>query len=290
MVKLAVIGGTGLYELAGLEDTEIVGVDTPFGPPSAPPSKGRIGDLELIFLARHGIGHVLLPEEVNYRANIYALKKLGATHVVSICAVGSLQKHIKPGDLVIVDQFFDRTRKQRADTFFGDGLVGHVQFGEPVCPELCAALELAASKVDTTVHVGGTYVTMEGPAFSTRAESLFYKDVLKAAVIGMTSLTEAKLAREAELCFATLGQVTDYDCWHVAEGGVSVDAIMAVMRRNAESTARILQQLAREFLPARECHCGSALEHAILTHWDAVPAATIEALRPLIAKYLPAGA
>jgi 5'-methylthioadenosine phosphorylase len=289
MVKLAVIGGTGLYELAGLEDTELLCVETPFGAPSAPVSKGRLGELELFFLARHGVGHVYLPEEINYRANIYALKKLGVTHAISVCAVGSLQPHIKPGDSVVIDQFFDRTRKQRDDTFFGDGLVAHVQFGDPACPELNALLAAAAQAAGATVHTGGTCVTMEGPAFSTRAESVFYKDVLKAAVIGMTSLTEAKLAREAEMCYACLAQVTDYDCWHVEEGGVTVEQILAVMRRNTETAAEVLKSLTSSFYPARACACAHALKHALMTAWDAVPRATIERLRPLIAAYLPAG-
>lgn len=290
MVKLGIIGGTGLYELAGLESTEIVCVETPFGPPSAPLSRGMLAGTELVFLARHGLAHALLPEEINYRANIYALKKLGVTHLLSICAVGSLQKHIAPGDFVIIDQFFDRTRKQRDDTFFGNGLVAHVQFGDPVCPEMRAMLNAAAADCGTTVHDGGICVNMEGPAFSTRAESLFYKDVLHAAVVGMTSLTEAKLAREAELCFALLAQVTDYDCWHVDEGGVTVEEIIAVMRRNVENSAGVLQKLTQSFYPPRACACSHALKHALMTPWNAVPAETIETLRPLIAKYLTAGA
>ena len=287
MAKLGIIGGSGMYALPGFERTEERAAATPFGAASAPLQCGRLGAVELVFLPRHGVAHVLLPEEINYRANIYALKAAGVTQIVSVCAVGSLQEQYRPGDFVVVDQFFDRTRKGRQDTFFGGGIAAHVPFGDPVCPCLSAALFAAGSAVGATIHRGGTYVNMEGPAFSTRAESNFYRQT-GAAVIGMTNLTEAKLAREAELCYAALAQVTDYDCWNVARAAVTIAEILATVRRNAEWTARIIARFVQSFPPPGDCACGSALQHAIMTPWERIPRATRDALGIIISKHAPA--
>ncbi len=289
MTKLAIIGGTGLYDLPGLEDKTEREVETPFGRPSAALRLGRVGELELVFLPRHGLAHSLAPHEINYRANIYALKLLGVTHIVAVCAVGSLQENIKPGDFVAVDQFFDRTRKTREDSFFGEGLVAHIPFGDPVCPFLRKAVVRAARDANVRVHDGGTYVNVEGPAFSTRAESDFYRRQLGAAVIGMTNLTEAKLAREADMCYAILAQVTDYDCWHSHEEDVSASDILETLRRNTEKTKNTLQRLIAAFAPPDDCSCRHALASAFVTPWESAPAETMDRLRAIIAGYAPGG-
>lgn len=283
-MKLAVIGGTGLAQLPGLAQIQETAVDTPFGAPSAPVLTGQLGGHDVLFLARHGRHHTLLPSEINYRANIYALKLLGVTHVIGVCAVGSLQDAIHPGDIVLPDQFLDRTRGRREDTFFGRGLVAHIAFGDPVCAGLRAALAMACRAVGAPVHNGGTYVNMEGPAFSTRAESLWYRS-LGAAVIGMTNMTEAKLAREAELCYATIAQVTDYDCWHDNHADVTASDILAVLARTSALTIRVLASFINTWQPPEDCACRHALQTAFVTPWAQVPAATREALRAIIAPY-----
>lgn len=277
---LGVIGGSGLYGVEGLTDVEEVVVTTPFGPPSSPLVMGSLGDCRLVFLARHGRDHTLLPGEVPYRANLYALKSLGVRWVISMSAVGSLQEDIRPGDFVVVDQYLDRT-KNRESTFFGEGCVAHVSFGEPVCPNL-SAMAARASEREGRTHRGGTYVCMEGPAFSTRAESQFYR-TLGAHVVGMTNLPEAKLAREAELAYATLAMVTDYDCWRTTEEPVTVEAVMATLGGNAQRAKRVLAHLALDvggFRGSVDAH--TALDTALMTPQTAIPHATRERLGILL--------
>lgn len=267
---IGVIGGTGLYDFAELQNVQRVEVDTPFGPPSDLIVKGTLDGQDLCFLPRHGVGHRLLPQEINYRANIYALKKMGVEQVLSLSAVGSLQEEIVPGDLVIIDQFIDRTRG-RVDSFFGDGVVGHVSFADPVCPRLRQAALRAGQELDVKLHDGGTYVCMQGPSFSTRAESHLYRS-WGAQVIGMTNLTEAKLAREAELCYLTIALATDYDCWRESEDAVQVEDVMQVLANNVVMS----QKMIRACLPLlvndrRSCSCSQAAQHAIVTQRDLIP-------------------
>jgi len=280
---MGVIGGSGLYELAALADVERVRLTTPFGDPSDEFVIGTLGGRRVAFLPRHGRGHRLLPTELNFRANVHGMKQLGVTHLVAVGAVGSLREEIAPGHVVVPDQFIDRTFS-RAATFFGDGAVAHVQFGDPVCAKLAGAVAGAARDAGAKVHEGGTYVCMEGPQFSTRAESNLSRS-WNASVIGMTNLQEAKLAREAELCFASLAMCTDYDCWHESEAEVDAASILAVLHANAELAARTVETLVRT-VPAGDCACHHALEFAIVTSRDAIPAATRERLRLIAGKYL----
>jgi 5'-methylthioadenosine phosphorylase len=281
---IAIIGGTGLRDLDALTDVETHAVTTPFGPPSDSVISGKLAGRRMLFLARHGGGHRHLPSEVNFRANIFALKKLGAEQVLSISAVGSLREDIRPGDLVVVDQFIDRT-KGRPATFFGGGIVGHVALAEPVCASLADTLFTAASTLDVKVHRGKILMVMEGPAFSTRAESLMHRQ-LGADLIGMTAMPEAKLAREAELCYATLALATDYDCWHESEEDVSVDAVVKVMRQNADNARAAVAQVAKIAPSTRTCACGVALDHAIMTDRDAMPKALVEQMKPIFGRVL----
>lgn len=278
-----VIGGSGLYDLADLQDVERVRLQTPFGDPSQEYVLGTLHGTRVAFLPRHARGHRLLPTELNFRANVHGMKQLGVTHLLAVGAVGSLREEIVPGHVVVPDQFIDRTFSRNA-TFFGDGVVAHVQFGDPVCGGLAKAAARAARESGATVHEGGTYVCMEGPQFSTRAESNLYRS-WNASVIGMTNLQEAKLAREAELCFATLAMSTDYDCWHETEAEVDAASIIAVLQANAELAARTVAQLARE-LPHGDCACHHALEFAIVTDKTTIPAATRERLQLIAGKYL----
>jgi 5'-methylthioadenosine phosphorylase len=283
--RLGVIGGSGLYEMEGLADVREVRVSTPFGEPSDALIVGKLDGTEVVFLPRHGRGHRLLPSEVPYRANLWALKSLGVDWVLSISAVGSLREQIVPGHLVVVDQFIDRTRG-RPSTFFGDGCVAHVGFGDPVCPTLRKMLVQAAAASGTVVHDGGTYVCMEGPAFSTRAESHLYRS-WGASVIGMTNVPECKLAREAEMSYATLALSTDYDCWFEGHDDVTVDAVLAIIHQNVAAAQRVIRAL----VPLVAAHAGpspqnGALRHAILTRPEAIPAATRARLDLLIGKYL----
>ncbi|MBW2276374.1 MAG: S-methyl-5'-thioadenosine phosphorylase [Deltaproteobacteria bacterium] len=282
---IAVIGGSGLYNLEGLEDVQQEAVDTPFGEPSSPIVRGRLGDTALLFLARHGIGHRLIPSEVNYRANIWALKSLGAEQVISVSAVGSMREDIHPGDFVLVDQFIDRT-KGRSSTFFGDGMVGHVGFADPVCPSLAARLLAATEGLGLKTHRGGTLMVMEGPAFSTRAESRMHRQ-LGVDLIGMTAMPEAKLARESELCYATLAMATDYDCWNEAAEDVSVMSVIEILKQNVENARAVLAKLATDHQGGdRDCSCATALEHAIITDRAVIPAEAIERLKPIIGRVL----
>jgi 5'-methylthioadenosine phosphorylase len=284
--RIGVIGGSGLYNMEGLTDVREVTVETPFGPPSDALVVGRLGDVEMVFLPRHGRGHMLTPSEVPYRANIWALKSLGVGWVLSVSAVGSLREEIVPGHLVVVDQFIDRTRG-RASTFFGKGCVAHVAFGDPVCGTLREMLLASAKEAGATVHDGGTYVCMEGPAFSTRAESNLYRS-WNASVVGMTNVPECKLAREAEMSYATLALSTDYDCWHEGHDDVSVEAVVAIVRENVKMAQRVIRKL----VPRIAAHEGppphhDALQYAIMSDLSRLPDETRTALHPIIGKYLP---
>ena len=283
-MKIGIIGGSGLYALEGIEDVRETRMETPFGAPSGPYVTGRLNGREVIFLARHGDGHRLLPSEINFRANVWGMKKLAATHIISVSAVGSLKEEIAPGHIVVPDQFIDRTFL-RPSTFFGRGIVAHVQFGDPVCPVLLEALSASARAVGATCHRGGTYVCMEGPAFSSRAESNLYSS-WGGAVIGMTNLQEAKLAREAELHFATIALSTDYDCWHAHEAEVSVESVLKVMQDNILTSKRILAHAVRSLPDAGPCGCADALRFAILTDLAHVPDSVKRELDPLIGRYL----
>ncbi|MDY0383827.1 S-methyl-5'-thioadenosine phosphorylase [Trichlorobacter sp.] len=286
---IGVIGGSGLYEMEGLEQVERVRLQTPFGDPSDEFITGNLSGVPMVFLPRHGRGHRYLPSEVNYRANIYAMKLLGVERIISVSAVGSLKEAIVPGHIVIPDQFIDRTKGLRKDTFFGDGVVAHVGFGDPTCSCLSDVLMRSALAAGATVHRGGTYICMEGPAFSTRAESFMYRS-LGGDIIGMTNLTEAKLAREAEICYGVIALSTDYDCWHDSHETVSVDAILAVMHQNVTMAKQIIRLAAAEALATRGCGCGSALQYAIVTDRGLIPNETAQKLDPIIGKYLKKGA
>lgn len=287
---IGVIGGSGIYGLEGLTEVEEVQVHTPFGAPSGPLLTGRMGDARMVFLARHDRGHRLLPHEINYRANIYAMKTMGVQWLVSLSAVGSMREEIRPGDMVVVDQFFDRTQG-RASTFFGDGIAAHVGLGDPVSPILAGALYAAACDVADqdpdgyTVHRGGTYLVMNGPAFSTRAESRIYRS-WGVDVIGMTNLPEAKLAREAEISFATLAMATDYDCWHEAEDDVSVEAVVAVMKKNVHRARQVVAAVVERVPAEHNCIAANALENAIMTDPSMISEETKRRLAPIIKKYI----
>jgi 5'-methylthioadenosine phosphorylase len=283
--EIGIIGGSGLYSMPGLTDIHEESVETPYGAPSDSFILGALEGRKVAFLARHGRGHMLLPSELNFRANIYAMKKLGVERILSVSAVGSLKEEHKPTDFVIPDQFIDRTFL-RTSTFFGDGVVGHVAFGDPVCPIVAAAAVQACAGTGVVGKLGGTYVCMEGPQFSTKAESNLYRS-WGADIVGMTNLQEAKLAREAEICYATVAMVTDYDCWHPDHDSVTVDQIVAVLHQNAENAARVVRA-AVAALPlsseARTCACATAAQYAILTQRDAIPAAAKERLKLLSAS------
>jgi 5'-methylthioadenosine phosphorylase len=282
--EVGIIGGSGLYSMPGLSDVREVPQNTPFGEPSDPYVLGTLEGKKVAFIARHGRGHRILPSELNFRANIYGFKQLGVERIVSVSAVGSLKEEHKPLDFVIPDQFFDRTR-HRVDTFFGDGIVAHIAFADPICPELAAAVEGACKKAGVTGKHGGTYLCMEGPQFSTKAESNVYRS-WGMDVIGMTNLQEAKLAREAEICYVTVAMVTDYDCWHPHHDSVTVDQIVAVLRKNAENACKVVRETVAAMPTLRGCKCGSALAHAILTDRDKIPAATRQKLRLILKKYI----
>jgi len=281
---IGILGGSGLYELEGIAGLSSVEVETPFGPPSDAIAVGALGDVKVAFLPRHGRGHRLLPTEIPFKANLWALKSVGVERILSVSAVGSMREDIRPGDLVIVDQFVDRTR-QRPSTFFGRGLVAHVSFADPVCADLGRLLVEAGSTLGLRMKKGGTYLCMEGPAFSTRAESSLYRS-WGVDVIGMTNLQEAKLAREAEICYATIAMSTDYDCWHEEEEDVSVESVLRVLRSNVENVRRLLAAVVPKVPSRRACPCARALAHAILTAPEAVPADTAAELDLLVGKYL----
>jgi 5'-methylthioadenosine phosphorylase len=281
---IGVIGGSGLYQMDGLKAVRQVAVSTPFGKPSDKLVRGRLGDGELVFLPRHGKGHRWLPTEVNFRANIFAMKKLGVERIISISAVGSLREEVAPGHLVVPDQFIDRT-SQRPSTFFGKGLVAHVGLADPFCGDLSEVLAQSARQTGATVHRGGTYVCMEGPQFSTRAESNLYRS-WGAHIIGMTNLQEAKLAREAEICFATLALATDYDCWNGQAGDVEIEQVLAVLHNNVTLARRTIVAAAAALTTQRTCNCANALKDAIITDRRMIPRKLRQDLKPIIGKYL----
>ena len=283
-MKVGIIGGSGLYNLKELDKVNNIQIDTPFGKPSSDFLTGEVHDIPVVFIPRHGIGHVLLPTEIPFRANIWGLKKLGVTHLISVGAVGSLKEEIIPGHIVFPDQFIDLTR-HRTSTFFGNGIVAHVQFGDPVCPKLSEKLVQSAQTVGASIHLGGTYICMEGPAFSSRAESLLYRS-WGADVIGMTNAQEAKLAREAEMSFASIALATDYDCWHVSESEVNVDDIIKVMHENVETARRIIVETMSNLTNDFPNYQQDALKFALLTEKSKIPQKTRNDLDLFISKYL----
>ena len=283
-IRIGIIGGSGLYDMAELTDREERKVSTPFGDPSDPYVIGTLRGQRVAFLARHGAGHRHTPSELNYRANIFGMKTLGVEFILSASAVGSLQERYVPQHLVIPDQFFDRT-KGRVSTFFGNGLVAHVAFAHPVCGRLGDVAYEACTTAGATVHRGGTYVCMEGPQFSTLAESKLYRS-WGMDIIGMTNLQEAKLAREAEICYATIALVTDYDCWHPDHDSVTVDMIVQNLVANARTAQQVIADAVSRLPYERTCECASALQHALLTRPDAIPEGVKRDLAPLVAKYL----
>jgi 5'-methylthioadenosine phosphorylase len=284
MATLGIIGGSGLYDMEGLEDARDEAVTTPFGDPSDRYRVGRLAGRDVAFLARHGRGHRLLPTEINFRANIFGFKRLGVERLVSISAVGSLREELKPLDVVLPDQFIDWTR-QRPSTFFGGGLVAHVSLADPVCADLAGALEGAARHGGARIHRGGVYLCIEGPQFSTRAESHLYRS-FRADIIGMTNVQEVKLAREAEICYATVAMVTDYDCWREETEPVTVEEVVARLNDNARTARVIVRRLAETLPAARSCPCARALETAILTERARIPREVRERLRPLLGRHL----
>lgn len=285
-VQLGVIGGSGVYQMSGVELVREHKIVTPFGEPSAAIMEAKIGSKHCYFVPRHGLGHSLLPSEVNYRANIYALKSLGVTHVLAVSAVGIMTESIQPGDIVVPDQIYDRTKGIRPGTFFGQGIVGHVEFADPFCNDLSAWIVNAARKQGATVHKGGTYVCIEGPQFSTRAESRSYRQNLAPAVIGMTAIPEAKLAREAELAYGMLALATDYDCWHEGEADVSVEAVLSVLKANSEKANKIMIELLESLPDKHESRIFETAKYAIMTSKNMIPAQRKKDLALLYGKYL----
>jgi 5'-methylthioadenosine phosphorylase len=283
-IKIGIIGGSGLYQMAGLSEIEEVEVETPFGKPSDAYRLGTLEGRRVAFLARHNRNHTISPSELNFRANIYGMKKLGVEWILSASAVGSLKEELHPLDIVLPDQFYDRT-KTRISTFFGDGLVVHVSFAHPVCSQLADVIERGAKDAGVPIKRGGTYVCMEGPQFSTIAESNTYRRN-GADLIGMTNLPEAKLAREAEICYTTIALVTDYDCWHSQHDAVTVTEVIANLKKNTENAQQIIRSAVKRLPVDRTCKCGRALEHAIMTDLKKVPPQTKEKVELLIKKYL----
>jgi 5'-methylthioadenosine phosphorylase len=284
-VKLGVTGGSGVYEMEGVEAIAEHDVETPFGKTSDTIIETSIDGRSVYFLPRHGRGHVHLPSEIPNPANIYAFKTLGVTHVLGVSAVGIMKEHISPGDMIVPDQIFDRTRGLRRSTFFGDGIVGHVMFADPFCDELRTVTIQAAKDVGATVHDGGAYICMEGPQFSTRAESHFYRETVDPSVIGMTAIPEAKLAREAEMCYAIIATGTDYDCWHEGEEDVTVEAIIEVLHKNADTAKAIVKKTAAALPATSSCECLRAAQFAFITQPDKMPAGTKAKLDALYGQY-----
>lgn len=284
MITIGVIGGSGLYQMSDVTQGEWVTVETPFGTPSDDYFVGELEGVRVVFLPRHGRGHRILPSELNFRANIFGMKKLGVEQLIAVSAVGSLKKEIAPGHLVIPDQFIDRTRG-RISTFFGRGIVAHVSFADPMCGMLSRLLAEVGRENGATIHAGGTYICMEGPQFSTRAESFLYRS-WGADIIGMTNLQEAKLAREAEMCFATLALATDYDCWNTEAGDVVIEEILAILNKNVATAQQIIQRAAGRLPAARSCPCAHALENAIITDRAQIPAIIKQELGIIVGKYL----
>lgn len=284
MERIGVIGGSGLYQLEGIEVLEEKTLSTPFGDPSDAFIIARLGEKEIVFLPRHGRKHAVSPSDINYRANIFGMKLLEVSQIISVSAVGSLKEELKPLEFVIPDQFLDRTRRQN-QSFFGKGIVAHVSLADPVCPDLARTLHQAALKTGATVHFGGTYVNMEGPQFSTYAESQLYRS-WGMDIIGMTNMTEARLAREAEICYCTLAAITDYDCWKEAEESVTVEVVLDNLRKNVSNSKKIVKEALELIKPERPCACRQALQYSLITAPEAVSAEIKQSLRPLIGKYL----
>lgn len=283
-IEIGIIGGSGLYEMEGLSGIRKISVRTPFGQPSGPYITGLLEGRKVAFLSRHGQGHRFLPSEINYRANIWGMKSLGVERIISVSAVGSMKEEIHPGHLVIPDQFFDHTRK-RENTFFGGGIVAHVPFSHPICADLSSALLKAGRGSGAVIHQGGVYLCMEGPQFSSRAESLLYR-TWGISVIGMTNATEAKLAREAEICYATIALATDYDCWHEEEAPVSVESVIRILHQNVELSKRLIRAAVPNLELSRKCACASALKDAVITARKGIPARTRQKLKLIVGKYL----
>ncbi len=285
--KIGIIGGSGFYSMEGVKNLKRAKLKTPFGDPSDEFVSGILEGREVIFLARHGKGHSIMPSEINYRANIYGMKKLGVDKIISVSACGSLKKEIKPLDIVIPDQYVDRTNQARCMTFFGDGIVAHIPFAEPVCAELSKALYDAGRRLGVTMHLGGTYINMEGPQFSTKAESELYRS-WGMDIIAMSNMAEAKLAREAEICFATIACVTDYDCWYLEESveSVSVDLIIQNLTKNIDNAKKIVRLALKDMKDTRECSCTTALEHSIITDPKVIPNQVKKRLKLIIGKYI----
>ncbi len=282
--QIGIIGGSGLYQMEALKNVREVAVSTPFGKPSGKFILGKLEGIPVAFLPRHGKGHTILPSEINFRANIYAMKQIGVTRILSVSAVGSMKKEIEPGHIVLPDQFYDLT-KGRQSTFFGGGIVAHVSFADPICPQLSQSVAEAGIAAGATVHKGGTYICMEGPQFSTRAESMVHRN-WGVAVIGMTNATEAKLAREAEICYVTIALSTDYDCWHVSEAPVTTEQVVKVLLANVALSKKIIQTAVKQIDRERTCGCGEALKNAIMTDPRLITSKIKKNLKPIIGKYL----
>jgi 5'-methylthioadenosine phosphorylase len=283
-VKIAIIGGSGLYDMPGLTERSEITVSTPFGSPSDRFIMGTLSGRRVAFLARHGRSHRYMPSELNFRANIFALKLMGVERILSVSAVGSMREEIVPLDIVLPDQFVDRTRG-RVSTFFGDGLVAHIAFSDPICPDLLSQVYIASHKVGIPAKKGGTYLCMEGPAFSTKAESNLYRR-WGMDIIGMTNLQEAKLAREAEICYATIALVTDFDCWHESHESVNADMIIGNLQKNCQTAQTIIAQTVQDLIDSKKCQCGEALKYALITDRAAIPAETKTKLECIVGKYL----
>jgi 5'-methylthioadenosine phosphorylase len=287
LAHVGIIGGSGLYQIDGVQNIQEIKMDTPFGAPSDVLIKGELEGKQVVFLPRHGRGHRITPTELNNRANIYAMKELGVTSIISVSAVGSLRPDFAPLDIIIIDQFFDRTNQARVNTFFGDGIVAHIPFAKPLCPDLRNVLFNAGKSVGASIKMGGTYINMEGPAFSTLAESETYRK-WGMDVIGMTQMNEARLAREAEICYATMAMVTDYDCWYEAETGttVSVDLVIQNLMQNVENAKAVLKEAVKNIDGQTTCSCCDALRNSIITDKSVWPETTINKLGPILKKYV----
>jgi 5'-methylthioadenosine phosphorylase len=285
MGRIGIIGGSGLYQIEGIKNVRELSITTPFGKPSDKLIAGKLEGKDVVFLPRHGRGHRINPSEVNYRANIYAMKKLEVERIISVTACGSLREDVKPLDFVLPDQFVDRTNQARDMTFFEKGIVAHISFAEPVCPALRGQLQKGIKGLGIGVHFGGTYLNMEGPAFSTRAESKLYRS-WGMDIIGMTNMSEAKLAREAEICFATLASITDYDCWYKPEEGVTLEMVMQNLSKNVENSKNIIKRVIRDIPDERDCGCSCALANAIVTDRKLIPVKLKKDLKPIIGKYI----
>lgn len=284
MAKIGVIGGSGLYKIEGLSDIEWVKIDTPFGKPSDEFLTGKLSGEEVVFLPRHGRGHYMMPTELNYPANIYAMKKLGVERIISVSAVGSFKEELKPLDILIPDQYVDRTNQGRKTTFFGEGAVAHVNFSDPSCAEMADIIATAAKEAGATAHKGGTYLNMEGPAFSTRAESILYKS-WGMDVIGMTNMPEARCAREAEICYITIAMITDYDCWRKSES-VDIGMVIQNLQKNSSIAKEILKKVIPRISKERKCPCATALKDSVITRAEFIPAETRKKLELIIGKYV----